>query len=536
MSSLNDELPIGGELEAAVEIHASDTATSTRRVKVNNQKQNNDKTNNNKKKRKRSRRKKDEKMEAERSKRWKENAKAWQIELSNNNKVKIIKEQQNKSRKEKLDEEKMKWYGDEMILSKSWPDSTRENIIRIYRQNINGISRYTEYNEWEIILEELHNQQVDIACLTEINLDVNKSSLKYKLTEKAKHLDKNCSLITASSNTTITDSESKRGGSLILTRGNWSGREIEKGKDPLGRWTYSILSGKANRKLTIITLYRVCNQKNQEDGRCTIYMQQENDLINDNRTLTEPREAILCDLTSLITKLKVKGHDIILLGDMNGNVDTCDRVEKFLYDNELYDAIKTTHPGMGPATYDRGSRCIDLIAISNTIEPTAVKRCGYLPFYKGIFSDHRGMYVDLDITALFNKAKPDTTKEIYKRFTTSQVKKCAKYIDNLVIHVKEAAIDRKIDDLCERMNNFETNGEGNIDEMIHECKKLFSKTTQIMKASEKKVGKSHMTKDIHHQICCERLLLKLLQLGNIFDMKERRIIRILEKFNSLSHN
>ena len=218
-------------------------------------------------------------------------------------------------------------------------------------------------------------------------------------------------------------------------------------------------------------------------------MQQENDLINDNRTLTEPWEAILCDLTSLITKLKVKGHDIILLGDMNGNVDTCDRVEKFLYDNELYDAIKTTHPGMGPATYDRGSRCIDLIAISNTIEPTAVKRCGYLPFYKGIFSDHRGMYVDLDITALFNKAKPDTTKEIYKRFTTSQVKKCAKYIDNLVIHVKEAAIDRKIDDLCERMNNFETNGEGYIDEMIHECKKLFSKTTQIMKASEKKVGK-----------------------------------------------
>ena len=444
---------------------------------------------NNAYKRKRSRRKKDQNKEAQKVERWHQNTKEWQEKLKSNKNVMIIKSKQESKKREKLDEEKMKWYGDELTCSKSWPDSTINNTIRIYGQNINGISRYTEYNEWEIMMDELCKQQVDIACLTEINLDVNKSTVKYKLIEQAKKLDKNCSLTMATSKSNISESESKRGGSLIMTRGNWSGREIEKGSEKLGRWTYTTLGGKGNKKLTIITLYRVCNQKSHGDGSCTIYMQQELDLIEAKRKVTDPREAILQDLTKFITTLREKNHDIILLGDMNGNVDLCKRIERFLDENDLYDAIKKVHPGNGPSTYDRGQRCIDLIAISSSIHHNAIKKCGYLPFYQGIFSDHRGMYVDLDTNVLFNKAKPDKTREIFKRFTTSQVPKCEKYINNLLNHIQEANIEKKIDNLRMRMENYETNGTEDIEKLIHECKTLFNKTTQIMKSSEKKVGK-----------------------------------------------
>ena len=440
-------------------------------------------------KRKRSRRKKDKCCEERRIARWHDNAQQWKTQLNNNKSITIIKSHQDNKRKQKLDDEKRKWYGDQLKWSRHWPEQTENGIIRIYGQNINGISQHKEYNEWEIILEEIHNQQIDISCFTEVNLDLTKATVKYKLQEKATKLDKNCNMIMTSSKAIVTDSETKRGGILTLTRGNWSGRIIEKGHDKLGRWTHVTLQGKDSRKLTIITIYRVCNQKNHGDGGCTIYMQQEKDLLDANRELTEPREALLKDVTKYITKLRKDNHDIILLGDMNSNLDTCTRIDSFLLENEMYDAIKRKHPGVGPATYDRGSNCLDLIAISNSLDPSIIKRCGYLPFYHGIFSDHRGMYVDLDIKAVFNKTKPDTTREIYKRFTTSQVDKCKKYINNLKILLQEAAIERKVDELKTKMEAHDQDGTGDIQIMISDCKKLFNKTTQLMKASEKKVGK-----------------------------------------------
>ena len=184
-------------------------------------------------------------------------------------------------------------------------------IMRIYSQNINRISKYTEYDEQEVILQVLHEHQIDVACVTEINLDLTKALVKYKLNKKARKFDKNKSLIMASSSSFTLSTKTKRGGLLTYTRDNWSGREIEKGKENLGRWTYVTLSGKANSKVIIITLYRVCNQKNYGDGGCTIYMQQEADLQAADRKCIDPQEAILDYLTEYITTLKRKQYDVI---------------------------------------------------------------------------------------------------------------------------------------------------------------------------------------------------------------------------------
>ena len=62
-----------------------------------------------------------------------------------------------------------------MVMSKTWPKHTRgEGTIRIFGQNVNGVSHFDKYAEWKTILETIHNQQNDIVCFTEINLDVNK--------------------------------------------------------------------------------------------------------------------------------------------------------------------------------------------------------------------------------------------------------------------------------------------------------------------------------------------------------------------------
>ena len=312
--------------------------------------------------------------------------------------------------------------------------------------------------------------------------------VRYTMLDKLKIMDKNANLIMAGSNTKTHGRVAKRGGVMTMTRGNWSGRIVKSGKEALGRWTYITLAGKKNRKVTIYTLYRVCDQKHNS-GNCTIYMQQENDLRQKHKKIVDPRESILKDLTIQIQKDREQGHDIIVIGDTNDDVYSSKRIELFLYDNDMYNAIQEKHAENGPATYDRGSKCIDFVAVSNTIEKSAITKCGYLPFYQGIFSDHRAVYIDIKAEALFQRALPDTNRQIYKRFTTTQVTKCEKYLGMLDKYLEENNIYTKVDTLKKDMIKNLNTGEGDKDHLTTRSRILFEKTTQLMIASERNTGR-----------------------------------------------
>ena len=87
-----------------------------------------------------------------------------------------------------------------MIRSKTWPKNTKKNgSIRIFGQNVNGVSYFDNYSEWKIILETLHTQQCDVTCLTEMNIDVKNPEVKYALVHQAKMLDKNSHIIMTAS-------------------------------------------------------------------------------------------------------------------------------------------------------------------------------------------------------------------------------------------------------------------------------------------------------------------------------------------------
>ena len=245
---------------------------------------------------------------------------------------------------------------------------------------------------------------------------------------------------------------------------------------------------KKNRKLTIFTLYRVCDQKHNS-GNCTIYLQQELDLKQMNRKDTDPREAILKYLTTQIQKLKGQGHDIIVVGDTNSDIHNHKRIEEFLHENEMYNVIQGKHKNPGPATYDRGTKCLDLIAVSNTIKNSSIVKCGYLPFYQGIFSDHRAMYVDINTEDLFQRTLPDTNRQIYKRFTTSQRAKCEKYISQLEKDAMEHKIPQKIDNLKNEIIEYMEKGTGSKDYLIERSQKLSTKMYQLMISNERKIGK-----------------------------------------------
>lgn len=53
------------------------------------------------------------------------------------------------------------------------------------------------------------------------------------------------------------------GGTMSAIVGPWTSRVIEHGSDPhgLGRWSFIIMRGKADRRVAIVTSYRVCHRK-----------------------------------------------------------------------------------------------------------------------------------------------------------------------------------------------------------------------------------------------------------------------------------
>ena len=123
-----------------------------------------------------------------------------------------------------------------------------------------------------------------IAGYSEINLDLNKPLVKYEIT----YFDKNSKLSMSASKTTVTTSKYKRGGTITLARGKWAERVIKKGQDSLGRWSYITLIGKGGKLVKIVTTYRVC-KKSKTEGKCTIRIHQEKDLIDNKKKILDPR-------------------------------------------------------------------------------------------------------------------------------------------------------------------------------------------------------------------------------------------------------
>ena len=213
--------------------------------------------------------------------------------------------------------------------------------------------------------------------------------------------------------------------------------------------------------------------------------------MKEGRDNTEPREALLEDLKRTIEEDHNKGKIVILTGDMNGDLANGKRITKFLKDVEMYNVMEARHGSEYPITFDRGKHCPDLIVVSNTMSTKWIQKCEYLPFYKGIMADHRGMYADFVVKEVFDYVKEDTNKEIYRRFKTTQVPKCKKYTETLETYLSEAKISEKIDDLEQEMYKTYEEGKEIGPDLIQCCKILFEKTTQLMFASEKKAGRAH---------------------------------------------
>ena len=272
-------------------------------------------------------------------------------------------------------------------------------ITRLYAINVNGISIDRRGGSFDDICRSVKEMQADIFCAQEHNLDTTQLSVRSALFETAeKHWTRN-RLVMGTSPITF-DNAYKPGGTLILTVDSLTGRVVKQDRDKWGRWVIQEFIGRGNRRLVLFSVYQPVD-KTSQPGRVTVAAQQVSLLCLSQDPVKNPRRAFCRDLFKALKEYADDGASLLVLGDFNEKLGTDpDGITQIAGELELVDLMRSRHSSEPPATYARGSKCLDY-ALASPEVCNALKAAGYEEFNAHIASDHRGYFFDFETTLLF---------------------------------------------------------------------------------------------------------------------------------------
>jgi hypothetical protein len=224
----------------------------------------------------------------------------------------------------------------------------------------------------------------------------------------------------------------KPGGTATAAMGAWTHRVVHAGSDTTGcgRWSYITYGGKCGKRLTYITVYRVCDQT--DPGDTTAWKQQYNIQYEDESARIcniDPHKQTLVDLECFVNYLRHKEHDVAIFIDANQNDKRCYRpqvhdkqfesdggfnidghidgsLKTFMESTGLVNALNSKHGSVNvPPTREPGSKVSDYVLVSEGLTPH-ITSIGMLSQDAVFTSDHRSFFMDLDAVSYFGH-EPD---------------------------------------------------------------------------------------------------------------------------------
>ena len=305
----------------------------------------------------------------------------------------------------------------------SWGDTIEvkcDNTVRIYFQNVNSFGLSQGTNKVNTILRSMQTMECDIATFVQTSINWRFLHLRNRLRMSLQRLFPIHKLNIAR-NKFNSEQPALPGGCAQIVTGNWSGRVIEFIHDfrNMGRWCGVKLRLKGDRHLYLITAYRVCQQSSAHIGPETAYRQQELMLALEGFVSPDPRKQFILDLMKCIKEWQTSNDEVLVSMDVNEQIgDSAHGLTLLMRECKLIDLFHHHH-GTFPAfeTFDLGSKRLDYIIGSASLLPFTT-RCGYLPFYQGIPSDHRGMFIDLSLELIdgLTQLEKTPTRHLHSAF------------------------------------------------------------------------------------------------------------------------
>jgi hypothetical protein len=160
----------------------------------------------------------------------------------------------------------------------------------------------------------------------------------------------------------------------------------------LGRWSWMRLRGSNGRTLRFVNVYRPV----VSNGATSAYQQQKSVFL-DQGLDDCPRKKLLTDLQHNLKKWIEEGDQVIVAGDFNDDVRT-GLVHTTFMELNMDELILRQHGSNAPNTFIKGSVPIDGIFGTKGLD---VLFSGYTSGNWGLLSDHRALWVDLDMYSTF---------------------------------------------------------------------------------------------------------------------------------------
>jgi hypothetical protein len=258
--------------------------------------------------------------------------------------------------------------------------------------------------------------------VAEVNLAWQNLEYQDQIQERFRGMFEFNKIISSNNRTDKTFAEKKQsGGTMTLVNGELCARVLDTQIDnrKLGRWCSVLFRGKHGLKLRVLTVYRPVHSL----GPLSAYQQQRRVLLDNDIDLC-PREQLLHDLETAIRQHKDDGEQVlVMLGDFNEDVRGR-TIRTFFSDLDMRELILDLHGNNAPNTFGGGSLPIDGIFGTRHLQPSAG---GYTAVNWGIPTDHRMLWLDINMESIFGEALTNIWKPHIRRLKCNDPRTVTRY-------------------------------------------------------------------------------------------------------------
>jgi len=343
------------------------------------------------------------------------------------------------------------------------------DATRLWLQNPNGVSARDDFRIFRSELSEFNENDVDFLALPEATLNSNNHFVRERLTTVVEYQHPNAKMCITNTGGYCKDSCYQPGGVISIAMNKMAGRYAGKGSDELGRYTWMKFKGKL-RTLKIYTFYRVSQKRGTNLGDTTAFVQQYNKLnainaktvppevihANEKKSrhkIINPRKHILDALIKDVTN-DIKNHElVIIMGDLNEDVYQADfskRLERIGISNASKRNTEKKY-----RSYNRGKNIIDGIWMSAPLI-SLVNYGGMAPFQFIMDSDHRGVYVDMNMKQILDNPPIEFKQIHFRRLQTSIPKRTKAYYENVKAQRELRGLHSRIEKLNKDASDMST--------------------------------------------------------------------------------
>ena len=407
---------------------------------------------------------------------------------------------------------------------------------RVVFQNVNGLPESPSASKQLQIQKWLLEQQVGIVLFAETNRHWSSLTEDLGWRERVRRSSRAGFYAVAAHNVHqnrhLAPSSLQYGGCAAALLNETAHAAKECGRDPsgLGRWTFIRIQGKVvdgqAKDLVVVSAYRP-NKPNQ--GSSTVHAQH-SQYFRSTGKKRNPRQAFLTDLRKAIQTWRNEGCEVIVGVDANEDV-SIHHPTSFRYQMHamgLDERILKLHP-RPRATFQRNQNEVPIDGLFATAGVVAMAG-GYYGFDEHFPSDHRGLWLDIDLKKTLGGFQPCRRSRQVRHLSSQDPRSVTKYLTSVTAGYLKYDIPNRLQKLAAAA---EANGDQFSGKMLRQFNCLHKQAYDIRRTAENNCRKLAMgavpwsppIQAFWDRIALWKILLKSRQNCRVSSRKVRRLMK-----------